>query len=167
MWRNRYASTGRDGHPPLAVVFNPGTRVGPERLKNRMNTVLQQTRKVWSGTYQGYGPYGADEERDGYYDYADAIPVLFTPWDASRRRARTGWCGDAAATASSKPSPTPWPIRVTTRHGWSGRKHAAAASAQREEQTQAWAAQRERWEEQTTRQRSLTRALTRARAQAV
>jgi len=81
VWRSRYAATGRDGHPPVAVVFNPGTRTGPEGLKNRMNTVLQLTREVWSGTYQWHSTCGAEEERDGYYDYADAIPVLFTTLD--------------------------------------------------------------------------------------
>ncbi|MFD9444097.1 replication-relaxation family protein [Streptomyces sp. NPDC060006] len=81
VWRTRYAATGRDGHPPVAVVFNPGTRTGPEALKNRMNTVLQLSRQVWSGTYQWHGAYGPGEERDEYYDHADAIPVLFTTLD--------------------------------------------------------------------------------------
>ncbi|MFF1604015.1 hypothetical protein ACFVYV_42400 [Streptomyces mirabilis] len=48
------------------------------RVPNRMNTVMELTCLVWSGSYHGAGGgYGA-EERDGYYGYADAIPLLFT-----------------------------------------------------------------------------------------
>ncbi|MFD8933476.1 hypothetical protein, partial [Streptomyces mirabilis] len=35
---------------------------------------------VLGGQQGGGGGYGA-EERDGYYDYADAIPLLFTTLD--------------------------------------------------------------------------------------
>lgn len=51
VWRTQYPSTGREGHPPVVVVFNPGTRTGPQALKNRMNTVMELTRLVWSGSY--------------------------------------------------------------------------------------------------------------------
>ncbi|MGW1728047.1 hypothetical protein ACWCQK_34745 [Streptomyces sp. NPDC002306] len=77
-WRLLYPPTGREGHPQVAVVFNPGTRLGPQALKNRMNTVMNETRAIWSGDYERMsGGYGTAEEQDGYYDYADAIPVLF------------------------------------------------------------------------------------------
>ncbi|MEU6518398.1 replication-relaxation family protein [Streptomyces sp. NPDC046978] len=76
LWRTLYPPTGREGHPPIAVVFNPGTRLGEVALKNRMNRVLSLTRNIWSGSYQRTNGYGKDE--DGYYDYADAIPLLFT-----------------------------------------------------------------------------------------
>jgi hypothetical protein len=89
LWRTRYAPTGRDGHPPVVVVFNPGTRTGPEGLKNRMKAVLQQTREIWSGTYQSDGGYG-DKDRDGYYDYADAIPLMFTTLDRLRTQGPLG-----------------------------------------------------------------------------
>ncbi|WP_432189827.1 replication-relaxation family protein [Streptomyces sp. Tue6028] len=79
-WRARYRPTGRTGHPPVAIVFNPGTRTGPQALKNRMNRVMEQTRPVWSGTYHSGIGYGTEDE-DGYYDYADAIPILFTTLD--------------------------------------------------------------------------------------
>ncbi|MFE2823267.1 replication-relaxation family protein [Streptomyces sp. NPDC059271] len=78
LWRTHYRPSYRDGHPPLVFVFNPGTRIGPQALKNRMNTVLQNTRQVWSGDYQSDRGYGSAKERDGYYDFTDAIPVLFT-----------------------------------------------------------------------------------------
>ncbi|MFF0001635.1 LexA family protein [Streptomyces avermitilis] len=35
VWRIQYPPTGREGHPPVAVVFNPGTRAGPKALTNR------------------------------------------------------------------------------------------------------------------------------------
>ncbi|MFD9586170.1 hypothetical protein ACFWBM_15905 [Streptomyces sp. NPDC059980] len=62
-------------------VFNPGTRIGPQALKNRMTTVLKGTRQIWAGDYQAGPGYGSPEERDGYWDFADAIPVLFTTLD--------------------------------------------------------------------------------------
>ncbi|MET8631632.1 hypothetical protein [Streptomyces sp. NPDC004680] len=77
LWRTLYPPTGREGHPPIVVMFNPGTRLGGAGLKNRMNRVLDLTRTTWSGSYQRMGSYGQDE--DGYYDYA--IPVLFTTLD--------------------------------------------------------------------------------------
>jgi len=59
------------------VVFNPGVRVGEQALKNRMNKVLDLTREVWSGRFERRGGlYG--ELADGYTDYTDAIPILFT-----------------------------------------------------------------------------------------
>ncbi|WP_051901040.1 replication-relaxation family protein [Streptomyces aureus] len=80
-WRAHYRPSGRDGHPPVLIVFNPGTRIGPQALKNRMNTVMHLTRTVWSGAWHAYPDYGA---QDGYYDYDDAIPILFTTLDRLR-----------------------------------------------------------------------------------
>ncbi|MET8787970.1 replication-relaxation family protein [Streptomyces sp. NPDC004589] len=79
LWRTLYPPTGGEGHPPIVVVFNPGTRLGGVALKNRMNRVLDLTRTIWSGSYQPMGSYSqGDGDGDGYYDYADAIPLLFT-----------------------------------------------------------------------------------------
>ncbi|MFJ8351491.1 replication-relaxation family protein [Streptomyces sp. NPDC094153] len=77
VWRTLYPSTGREGYPPVAVIFNPGTRLGAAGLKNRMNQVMELTRVIWSGSYEGMHPFG-QARQDGYYDYTDAIPVLFT-----------------------------------------------------------------------------------------
>ncbi|MEU8952096.1 hypothetical protein [Streptomyces sp. NPDC048489] len=44
--------------------------------KNRMNRVLELTRDHWSGRSERRGGYGG-EEPDGYFDYKEAIPVLF------------------------------------------------------------------------------------------
>ncbi|MCX4571694.1 hypothetical protein OHB41_00365 [Streptomyces sp. NBC_01571] len=79
LWQSLYLPTGRDGYPAIAVVFDPGTRLGEQALKNRMNRVLDLTRAHWSGTYQKLGGYGG--EPDGYLDFTDAIPVLFTTLD--------------------------------------------------------------------------------------
>ncbi|MEV5795720.1 replication-relaxation family protein [Streptomyces sp. NPDC052192] len=95
LWRTRYRPSSRDGHPPLVFVFNPGTRIGPQALKNRMTTVLKGTRQIWSGDY--HAGYGSSEEQDGYWDFTDAIPVLFTTLDrlqASGPYAAVWWrCG--------------------------------------------------------------------------
>ncbi|WP_331718585.1 replication-relaxation family protein (plasmid) [Streptomyces sp. NBC_00289] len=79
-WRALYRPSGRDGHPPILIVFNPGTRTGPQALKNRMNTVMELTRTAWSGDYHPDRGYGA-QDKDGFYDYTDAIPLLFTTLD--------------------------------------------------------------------------------------
>ncbi len=73
---NPVPPSGREGHPPVAVVFNPGTRLGGAALKNRMNRVMDLTRNIWSGSYHRMGGYSQDE--DGYYNYADSVPILFT-----------------------------------------------------------------------------------------
>ncbi|MFJ8010026.1 hypothetical protein [Streptomyces fagopyri] len=62
------------------MVFDPGTRLGEQALKNRMNRVLDLTRDHWTGTYKGFGSYSS-EQSDGYYEYGDAIPILFTALD--------------------------------------------------------------------------------------
>ncbi|MEU0039869.1 replication-relaxation family protein [Streptomyces sp. NPDC006333] len=80
LWQSYYPPTGRAGYPPILVVFDPGTRLGEQALKNRMNGVLDLTRDHWTGTYKGFGGYGS-ERSDGYYDYDDAIPLLFTTLD--------------------------------------------------------------------------------------
>ncbi|MGW4671485.1 hypothetical protein [Streptomyces sp. NPDC004324] len=84
LWQSYYPPTGRDGYPPVLVVFDPGTRLGEQALKNRMNGVLDLARDHWTGTYKGFGGYSG-ERADGYYKYGDAIPVLFTTLDRIRR----------------------------------------------------------------------------------
>ena len=77
VWQSLYPPSGREGHPPVAVVFDPGTRLGEQALKNRMNAVMNLTRVNWSGQYEQMGGFQG-EERDGYWDFTDAIPLLFT-----------------------------------------------------------------------------------------
>ncbi|MFL1906104.1 replication-relaxation family protein [Streptomyces tauricus] len=77
VWRPLFPPTFREGHPPVAVVFNPGIRTGEQALKNRMNRVLDLTRAFWSGTWEPRSSYGGEPD-DGYRDYSDAIPLLST-----------------------------------------------------------------------------------------
>ncbi|MEU2587363.1 hypothetical protein ABZ612_31530 [Streptomyces avermitilis] len=74
LWRSLYPSTGREGYPPLVVVFDPGTRLGEQALKNRMNRVMDLAREHWSGSYKNMGSH--NQAPGGYYDYSDAIPLL-------------------------------------------------------------------------------------------
>lgn len=73
-WRSMYPDTGREGPPPVAIVY---TGAGPRGLLNRMNAVQDLSRPHWSGTTQRPGGYYA-EERDHYVDYSDAIPIIAT-----------------------------------------------------------------------------------------
>ncbi|MCX4580779.1 hypothetical protein OHB41_48265 [Streptomyces sp. NBC_01571] len=84
LWHTHYSPTGRPGYPPILVVFDPGTRLGEQALKNRMNRVLDLTRDHWTGTYKGFATYGS-EQPDGYYEYDDAIPILFTTLERIQR----------------------------------------------------------------------------------
>ncbi|WP_314416210.1 replication-relaxation family protein [Streptomyces kroppenstedtii] len=77
VWRTLYPPTFREGYPPVAVVFNPGVRTGEQALKNRMNRVLDLTREFWSGSWERMGGLSGEPD-DGYRDYGDAIPLLFT-----------------------------------------------------------------------------------------
>ncbi|MCX4231718.1 replication-relaxation family protein [Streptomyces ortus] len=77
VWRTLYPPTFREGYPPVAVVFNPGARTGEQALRNRMNRVLDLTREFWSGSWERMGGYNGEPD-DGYRDYGDAIPLLFT-----------------------------------------------------------------------------------------
>ncbi|QDN94768.1 hypothetical protein FNV65_54730 [Streptomyces sp. S1A1-8] len=149
VWRTQFPSTGREGHPPVVVVFNPGTRTGPQALKNRMNTVMELTRLVWSGSYHGAGGGYSAEERDGYYGYADAIPLLFTTLDrlqTSGPRTAVWWrCGhgqwetlpDALANPADRDA---WYARDEQR------RHRREEAEQRRQQE--WAVERERWSQE-------------------
>ncbi|MFE4578547.1 replication-relaxation family protein [Streptomyces chartreusis] len=77
VWRTLYPPSAREGHPPIAVVFNPGVRTGEQALKNRMNRVLDLTRDIWDGRYERMGTL-LNNRPDGYRDYSDAIPLIFT-----------------------------------------------------------------------------------------
>ncbi|MEU0038634.1 replication-relaxation family protein [Streptomyces sp. NPDC006333] len=63
LWQTHYPPTDRDGYPPILVVFDPGTRLGEQALKNRMNRVLDLTREHWTGTYKGFGAQAAAADR--------------------------------------------------------------------------------------------------------
>ncbi|MET8038756.1 replication-relaxation family protein [Streptomyces sp. NPDC005345] len=146
-WRAHYRPSGRDGHPPVLIVFNPGTRIGEQALKNRVNTVMDLTRSVWSGAWHPDSGHGAPEgERDGYYDFTDAIPLLFTTLDrlqASGPRGVVWWrCGhgrwETLPDALDNPADhRAWQARDTAR-----RARYDEQLAQRERER---AAEKERW----------------------
>ncbi|MGW1617052.1 replication-relaxation family protein [Streptomyces sp. NPDC002285] len=86
VWRTLYPPTGREGHPSVAIVFNPGARTGGQALKNRMNRILDLTRDVWAGTYENMA-ISLSSERDGYYSYSEG-PVSARRVKALRRHVR-------------------------------------------------------------------------------
>ncbi|MFG2441033.1 hypothetical protein [Streptomyces sp. NPDC048508] len=131
----------------MLIVFNPGTRIGEQALKNRVNTVMDLTRSVWSGAWHPDSGYGAPEgERDGYYDFTDAIPLLFTTLDrlkADGPRGVVWWrCGhgrwETLTDALDNPADhRAWQARDTAR-----RARYDEQLAQRERER---AAEKERW----------------------
>ncbi|MGW6491620.1 replication-relaxation family protein [Streptomyces sp. NPDC055056] len=146
LWRTHYRPSDRDGHPPLVFVFNPGTRIGPQALKNRMNTVMEGTRQIWSGDYQADRGYG--KGRDGYYDFADAIPVLFTTLErlqAGGPHAAVWWrCGHGQWETLPDALDNPADYRA-----WSARNDKRRAQHDQEmaRDERERAAERERWAE--------------------
>ncbi|MFD5721586.1 hypothetical protein [Streptomyces sp. NPDC127036] len=143
-WRSRYRPSSRDGHPPLVFVFNPGTRIGPQALKNRMSTVLKGTRPVWSGDYQADRGYGSPKERDGYYDFTDEHPrpVHHPGTPAGRRAARNG-------VVAVRPWPVGDPPRRSRQPGWAWDAREKVRRARYDEEVarreRERAAQEERW----------------------
>ncbi|MGW1729100.1 replication-relaxation family protein [Streptomyces sp. NPDC002306] len=128
-WRLLYPPTGREGHPPVAVVYNPGTRLGPQALKNRMNTVMNETRAIWSGSYERMsGLYSAGEDRDGYYTTPTPSRSCSPPSAASRLTGRGQRCGGGAGTGRERSSTPPSPTPMTMRPGTYARKHGGASA---------------------------------------
>ncbi|MEV4449776.1 hypothetical protein [Streptomyces mirabilis] len=147
VWRTQYPTTGRGGgHPPVVVAFNPGTRTGPQALKNRMNTVMELTRPVWSGSYHGAGGGSGAEERDGYHDYDDTIPLLFTTLDRlqpSGPRTAVWWrCGHGQWENLPNALANPADHDAWHTHDEQRRRQ---RDEEREQQHREWAAERERW----------------------
>ncbi|MEU3282121.1 replication-relaxation family protein [Streptomyces antibioticus] len=75
LWRTVWPATGRDGYPPVALVFTKN--VGPSAMQARMSEVGQLAREHWRGEWNGdYAPEG--ERPDGYRDYKGRVPLLAT-----------------------------------------------------------------------------------------
>ncbi|MFF1519889.1 hypothetical protein [Streptomyces sp. NPDC058305] len=111
-----------------------------------MTTVLNGTRQIWSGDYQAGPGYGALDERDGYWDFTDAIPVLFITLDrleAGGPHAAVWWrCGhrqwETLPDALDNPADRrAWEVRGKVR-----RVRYDEELAQRERE---WAVEKERW----------------------
>ncbi|MFC8193796.1 hypothetical protein ACFUTV_00145 [Streptomyces sp. NPDC057298] len=125
-WRTFHPPTGREGHPPVAVVFAPCTRLGEQALKNRMNRVMSLTREIWSGEYTKEDQHDGASTTAGYYDCSDTIPLLFTTLDRLRTDGRTPPSGGGAGTAAGKPCPTPWPTPRTSTPGTNATQNTAS-----------------------------------------
>lgn len=77
LWRTVWPDTGRDGFPPVALVFTKD--VGKVAMQNRMREVGALAREHWRGEWHGDSPTPAEGGKpDGYRDYRTAVPLLAT-----------------------------------------------------------------------------------------
>ncbi|MFF3558397.1 replication-relaxation family protein [Streptomyces tsukubensis] len=76
LWRTVWPDTGRDGFPPVALVFTKD--VGKVAMQNRMREVGALAREHWRGEWNGDSPTPGNERPDGYRDYKTAVPLLAT-----------------------------------------------------------------------------------------
>ncbi|MCM2425092.1 hypothetical protein [Streptomyces sp. RKAG337] len=84
VWRTMYAATGREGYPPIAVVFNG--RMSTDALYHRMRQVKELSQEYWQGRYHApYDLYGK-AATDGYWDHRTAIPVIVTTLEQLAQR---------------------------------------------------------------------------------
>ncbi|WP_406483269.1 replication-relaxation family protein [Streptomyces platensis] len=88
MWETLYGPLGREGYPPLAIVFTK--QVGPTAMNNRINSVMRLTQAHWAGQYCEFATSYSSDERDGYTDYTDAVPILVTTLDRLREHGPLG-----------------------------------------------------------------------------
>ncbi len=82
MWETLYGPLGREGYPPLAIVFTK--QGGPTAMNNRINSVMRLTKAHWAGQYCEFATSYSSDERDGYTNYTDAVPILITTLDRLR-----------------------------------------------------------------------------------
>ncbi|MEV0889625.1 replication-relaxation family protein [Streptomyces microflavus] len=75
-WQTLWDDSGRDGHPPLALVFAKDD-VSPESRMNRMKKIRDLSTACWQGTWHSGSVYD-DTAKDGYLNYTGTIPVLAT-----------------------------------------------------------------------------------------
>ncbi|MEV7882543.1 replication-relaxation family protein [Streptomyces microflavus] len=87
-WQTLWDDSGRDGHPPLALVFAKNG-VSPEARMNRMKKIRDLSTACWHGTWHSGSVYD-DTTKDGYRDYSGTIPVLATTLAQLRRRGPHG-----------------------------------------------------------------------------
>ncbi|MGW9171066.1 replication-relaxation family protein [Streptomyces decoyicus] len=88
MWETLYGPLGREGYPPLAIVFTK--QVGPAAMNSRINNVMRLAEEYWEGQYCEFATSYGSHERDGYTDYADAVPILVTTLDRLREHGPLG-----------------------------------------------------------------------------
>lgn len=76
LWRTVWPATGRDGFPPVALVFTKN--VGKLAMQTRMHEVGELARDHWRGGWDGDGRAREGERPDGYRDYGGKVPLLAT-----------------------------------------------------------------------------------------
>lgn len=76
LWRTVWPATGRDGYPPVALVFT--ANVGQLAMQTRMHEVGELTRDHWRGDWNGGGYTPGGQRPDGYRDYDGKVPLLAT-----------------------------------------------------------------------------------------
>ncbi|MGX1027504.1 hypothetical protein [Streptomyces sp. SAI-097] len=76
LWRTMWPATGRDGHPPVALVFTKN--IGQTAMQARMSEVGQLAREHWRGEWNGDGYAPEGQKPDGYRDYEGKVPLLAT-----------------------------------------------------------------------------------------
>ncbi|MFJ9656175.1 replication-relaxation family protein [Streptomyces microflavus] len=87
-WQTLWDDSGRDGHPPLALVFAKDG-VSPEARMNRMKKIRDLSTACWQGVWHSGSVYD-DTTKDGYRDYTATIPVITTTLAQLRRRGPHG-----------------------------------------------------------------------------
>lgn len=79
LWRTMFPGPADEeqGHPPLALVFTKP--MGEDAMWARIRQVADLSRSCWQPQWTSPGGYyTAPEDRDGYFDYTDTVPVLAT-----------------------------------------------------------------------------------------
>ncbi|WP_240509337.1 hypothetical protein [Streptomyces agglomeratus] len=85
MWQTLYGDHGRQGHPPVAIVFTK--QVGPEAMMNRMTAIRDLSTECWRGHWQDGTLYGSGV-KDGFRRYDDTVPVTTLPPPTGARTPR-------------------------------------------------------------------------------
>ncbi|MER0429571.1 replication-relaxation family protein [Streptomyces microflavus] len=105
-WQTLWDDSGRDGHPPLALVFAKNG-VSPEARMNRMKKIRDLSTACWQGTWHS-GSVSTTRPRTATATTAARSPSWPPPWPSSAVAALTGPSGGATDTLGGKPSRTPW-----------------------------------------------------------
>lgn len=76
LWRTIWPATGREGYPPVALVFTKN--VGQLAMQARMREVGELARDHWRGIWEGDSHTPQGQKPDGYRDYDGKVPLLAT-----------------------------------------------------------------------------------------
>jgi hypothetical protein len=78
LWRTMFPGPATESHPPLALVFTKS--MGEDAMWERIRQVADLSRACWRPQWTSPGGYytAPEDDRDGYFDYTDTVPVLAT-----------------------------------------------------------------------------------------